>query len=65
MTSQTGTKNHAWGAAIGVLAIGLMAGIGAPAALAQPEPTPVTDAPPNAARQSRQRRSPGYADDDG
>jgi hypothetical protein len=48
MTSQTGTKNHAWSAAIGVLAIGLMAGIGAPAALAQPEPTPVTDAPPNA-----------------
>jgi len=48
MTSQTGENRHAWSAAVGVLAIGLIAGIGAPAALAQPEPTPVTDAPPSA-----------------
>jgi hypothetical protein len=49
MTSQTGTNHHFWrrvvaGSAMGV---GLVVGIGSPAALAQPEPTPVTDAPPN------------------
>ena len=50
MTSQTGRNHHFWrrivaGSAMGV---GLLVGIGSPAALAQPEPTPVTDAPPNA-----------------
>jgi hypothetical protein len=45
MTSQTGKNHHALSAALGVLAIGLMAGFAAPTALAQPEPTPVTDAP--------------------
>jgi hypothetical protein len=49
MTSQTGRNHHFWrrivaGSAMGV---GLVVGIGSPAALAQPEPTPVTDAPPN------------------
>src|SRR3990170_343276 len=46
MTSQTGTNHHFWRrAALGALAVGLMAGFAAPTALAQPEPTPVTDAP--------------------
>jgi hypothetical protein len=46
MTSQTGTNHHFWRrAALGALAVGLMAGFAAPTALAQPSPTPVTDAP--------------------
>lgn len=46
MTSQTGTNHHFWRrAALGALAVGMMAGFAAPTALAQPEPTPVTDAP--------------------
>ncbi len=46
MTSQTGTNHHFWRrAALGALAVGLMAGFAAPTALAQPAPTPVTDAP--------------------
>jgi hypothetical protein len=53
MTLQTGTKRHGWnravtgGVASSALALGLLMGVGSPAALAQPEPTPVTDAPPN------------------
>ena len=51
MTSQTGKNRRGWrraitGGAGGALAIGLMAGFAAPTALAEPEPTPVTDAPP-------------------
>jgi hypothetical protein len=52
MTSQTG-KNHHWrrtvtgAVASSAMAVGLVVGVGSPAALAQPEPTPVTDAPPN------------------
>lgn len=46
MTSQTGTNHRFWRrAALGALAVGMMAGFAAPTALAQPEPTPVTDAP--------------------
>jgi hypothetical protein len=53
MTSQTGKNRHEWrrtitgGVASSALAIGVLMGIGSPAASAQPEPTPVTDAPPN------------------
>lgn len=49
MTSQSGRNRRDWRRAItgGALAIGLMAAFGAPAAVAEPEPTPVTDAPPS------------------
>jgi hypothetical protein len=53
MTSQTGKNCHGWrraitgGVACNALALGLLVGIGSPAASAQPEPTPVTDAPPS------------------
>jgi hypothetical protein len=47
MTSQTGKHRRGWRSAVtGALAVGLMAGFGAPTALAEPEPTPVTDAQP-------------------
>ena len=47
MTSQTGKNRSGRRRVItGALAIGLMAGFAAPTALAEPEPTPVTDAPP-------------------
>jgi hypothetical protein len=51
MISKTGLNQHSWrravtGAAAGsALAVGLLVGVGSPAALAEPEPTPVTDAP--------------------
>lgn len=46
MTSQTGTNHHFWRrATLGALAVGLLAGFAGPTALAQPAPTPVTDAP--------------------
>ena len=48
MTSQTGKNRHGrCGTVAGALAVGLMAGFGAPTALAEPEPTPVTDASPS------------------
>jgi hypothetical protein len=53
MTSQTGKNRHGWrraitgGVASSALALGLLVGIGSPTTLAQPEPTPVTDAPPS------------------
>ena len=52
MTSQTGKNRSGRRRVItgamagGALAIGLMAGFAAPTAMAEPEPTPVTDAPP-------------------
>ena len=45
MTSQTGKNHHFWRRAGSAMGVGLLVGIGSPAALAQPEPTPVTDAP--------------------
>jgi hypothetical protein len=47
MTSQTGKNHHFWRRAVAgsAMGVGLLVGIGSPAALAQPEPTPVTDAP--------------------
>lgn len=54
MTSQTGKNQHGWRRAVtgiaagSAMVAGLLVGVGSPLALAQPEPTPVTDAPPNA-----------------
>jgi hypothetical protein len=63
MTSQTGKNHHLRRAVTGAvatsaMAVGLLAGVGSPAALAQPEPTPVTDAPPN-----EQAEAPQTADE--
>jgi hypothetical protein len=60
MTSQTGKNRHGWhaitgGVASSALALGLLMGVGSPAALAQPEdPTTPTDTAPTAEAEAPQ-----------